>query len=149
MLVSTNRVGSFVLKFNDDFLNQSTSQYRHLKTIILDAIDRMIMQSDFRDIYYGVKLQQFIADKQGSVMGIFLIQVREASYKNNKIKFIYFYFYFKLSENSEESRLESIFRKHLRKSNYSIGGTELYMAKESLNSLKIQGKLPLIKLIDL
>lgn len=33
------------------------------------------MQSDFRDIYYGVKLQQFIADKQGSVMGIFLIQV--------------------------------------------------------------------------
>lgn len=75
MLVSTNRVGSFVLKFNDDFLNQSTSQYRHLKTIILDAIDRMIMQSDFRDIYYGVKLQQFIADKQGSVMGIFLIQV--------------------------------------------------------------------------
>lgn len=75
MYISTNRVGSFVLNFIDDFSNQSTSQYRHLRTIILDAIDRMIMQSDFRDTYYGIKLQEFIADKNGSVMGKFLIQV--------------------------------------------------------------------------
>lgn len=92
MFVSTNRVGSFVLKFNDDLSNQSTSQFRHLKTIILDAIDRMIMQSDFRDIYYGVKLQQFIEDKRGSVMGIFLIQVRGFLKKNN-IRFTFLFIF--------------------------------------------------------
>ncbi|XP_034477180.1 uncharacterized protein LOC117783719 [Drosophila innubila] len=117
MSVPASRVGSYLLKFNHEFLNNSSSQYRHLSSIILDAIDRMVMQSDFRDEYYGVQLKEFTSANNGAVIGKFLLQ---------------------LSENSDENRLENVFKKYLRQSNYSIGGTELYTSKEHINSLTIQ-----------
>jgi len=75
MRVPASRVGSYLLKFNNEFLNSSSSQYRHLSSIILDAIDRMVMQSDFRDEYYGVQLKEFHSDSDGAVVGNFLLQV--------------------------------------------------------------------------
>ncbi|KAL7726756.1 hypothetical protein ACLKA6_001480 [Drosophila palustris] len=117
MSIPASRIGSYLLKFDQAFLNNSSSQYRHLSSVILDAIDRMVMQSDFRDEYYGVQLKEFTSASDGAVIGKFLLQ---------------------LSENSDENRLETVFKKYLRRSNYSIGGTELYTSKEHINSLTIQ-----------
>ncbi|XP_064537619.1 mucin-3B isoform X3 [Drosophila montana] len=115
--IPITRVGNYLLKFSDEFLNNSSSQYRHLSSIILDAIDRMVMQSDFRDVYYGVQSKEIYSNRDGAVLGCFLLQ---------------------LSENSNEKRLETVFKKYLRQSNYSIGGTELYTSKEDINMLSIK-----------
>ncbi|XP_032597908.2 uncharacterized protein LOC6570280 [Drosophila grimshawi] len=117
MRIPTSRVGSYRLKFSTELINNSSSHYRHLSSIILDAIDRMVMQSDFRDVYHGVQLKEFYASNDNVVMGHFLLQ---------------------LSENSNEKRLETVFKKYLRQSNYSIGGTELYTSKSGINLLTVK-----------
>lgn len=48
-------------------------------------------------------------------------------------------FHVQLSENTEESRLMDVFKKTLRTSNFSLGGTELFAAREADN-LEAQGK---------
>jgi hypothetical protein len=44
-----------------------------------------------------------------------------------------------LSENTEESKLRDVLRKHLRTSNYSLGGTEIFASKEKLQQLRAEG----------
>lgn len=46
---------------------------------------------------------------------------------------------FQLSDNSDERRLEDVFKKHLRLSNFSIGGTDLYTNKAGADALTING----------
>lgn len=75
MQIPITRVGNYLLKFSDEFLNNSSSQYRHLSSIILDAIDRMVMQSDFRDVYYGIQSKEIYSNRDGAVLGCFLLQV--------------------------------------------------------------------------
>ncbi|KRF99817.1 uncharacterized protein Dwil_GK13615 [Drosophila willistoni] len=116
--LQTNRVGTYQLQFSDTLKGNSSNEYRHLSSIILDAVDRMVMQSDFRDIYHGVQLKSIDTDNEVSktIVGKFLLQ---------------------LSESSDLKRLETVFKKYLRQSNYSIGGTELYTSKDGINSLAI------------
>ncbi|XP_051862217.1 uncharacterized protein LOC127565783 isoform X1 [Drosophila albomicans] len=115
--IPTNRIGSYILNFNQEFLNASSNQFRYLSSIILDAIDRMIMQSDLRDEYYGVRLKKFSASTNDGIIAQLLLQ---------------------LSENRDEKHIEAVLKKNLRLSNYSIGGTDLHMPKDSINSLTIQ-----------
>lgn len=77
------RVGSYLLKFNDEPLSDSLNQNRYLRSIIVDAIDRMIMQSDFRDIYYGVQSKEFNSRKDAAVLGSFLLKVMSLKLKLN------------------------------------------------------------------
>ncbi|XP_068152890.1 uncharacterized protein [Drosophila tropicalis] len=116
--LQTNRVGTYQLLFSDTLKGNSSNEYRHLSSIILDAVDRMVMQSDFRDIYHGVQLKSIDTDNEigKNIVGKFLLQ---------------------LSESSDLKRLETVFKKYLRQSNYSIGGTELYTSKDGINSLAI------------
>ncbi|XP_033150535.1 uncharacterized protein LOC108607323 [Drosophila busckii] len=111
------RVGNFLLKFKKEFTIKTSSQYRQLTSIILDATDRMVMQSDFRDVYYGVQLKSVEAGRAGQILGSVLLQ---------------------LFENSDEKRLETVLRKLLRQSNYSIGGTELYTSGDLVNNFVIK-----------
>lgn len=48
-------------------------------------------------------------------------------------------FYVQLSENTDEDKLMDIFKKTLQSSNYSLGGTELYAAREA-DGLNAEGK---------
>ncbi|XP_022217475.2 uncharacterized protein LOC111070827 [Drosophila obscura] len=113
--METLRVGNYILKFNDGLKSNASNEYRHLSGIILDAVDRMIMQSDFRDVYHGQLIS--ITVKQDNSISKFLLQ---------------------LSENSDQKRLSFVFKKYLRQSNFSIGGTELYTSKEGINSLEFK-----------
>lgn len=57
-------------------------------------------------------------------------------------------FYVQLSENTDEEKLMDIFKQTLQASNYSLGGTELYAAKETGNlnaeGLKIFLSIPFL-----
>ncbi|XP_034670514.1 uncharacterized protein LOC117902969 [Drosophila subobscura] len=117
MQMETMRVGNYILKFNDGLKTNASNEYRHLSGIILDAVDRMIMQSDFRDVYHGVQLISITASKQENILSTFLLQ---------------------LSDNSDQMRLLTVFKKYLRQSNFSIGGTELYTSKEGIKSLQFK-----------
>ncbi|KAL3274219.1 hypothetical protein HHI36_015631 [Cryptolaemus montrouzieri] len=112
--INLDRIGRRKLTYNDNLGNSNTSEYARLAGSTREALDRMIMQSDLRDIYHGVHLNSFKSGKSGLI--------------NN--------FYLQLSDNLDEKRLEDVLKKYLRNHNYSLGGTELYAAKESLYSLK-------------
>lgn len=77
------RVGSYLLKSNDELLSDSLNQNRYLRSIIVDAIDRMVMQSDFRDVYYGAQSKEFNSRKDAAVLGSFLLQVMSLKLKSN------------------------------------------------------------------
>lgn len=49
-------------------------------------------------------------------------------------------FYVQLSENTDEDKIMDVFKKTLKTSNYSLGGTELFAAREADN-LDAEGEL--------
>ncbi|XP_053968779.1 uncharacterized protein LOC128870209 [Anastrepha ludens] len=60
MHIQTDRIGNYKLLYDSTLDDNSTNHYKQLATFAKEAIDRMVMQSDFRDIYHGVKLTKFI-----------------------------------------------------------------------------------------
>lgn len=99
-------------------LDQSESMnYVKLKALTKEGLDRMIMQSDLRDVFHGVLVNGF-EPKQKKTMVDFYVQ---------------------LSENTDETRLMDVFKKTLKHSNYSLGGTELYAAREA-DTLEADGR---------
>lgn len=51
------------------------------------------------------------------------------------------YFEFQLSENAEDSKLWEAIKKSLRATNYSLGGTEVYAARDQLQLFTAEGIL--------
>ncbi|XP_046812650.1 uncharacterized protein LOC111687833 isoform X2 [Lucilia cuprina] len=119
LVMHAERVGNYSLQYVSELKDKKTEHYKQLSQLVINALDRMIMQSDFRDAYHGVKVTQF-EDDHKSNPGI-LINVL-----------------IQLSDNSNEKRLEEVFKKHLRVSNYSIGGTDLYTNKPGVDALAIR-----------
>ncbi|XP_032579857.1 uncharacterized protein LOC6620286 isoform X3 [Drosophila sechellia] len=117
MRIQTNWAENHLLKFSNKTKRNSLSLYRHISKILLEAADRMVMQSDYRDIFHGVKLQSVFAKTNDTLMVTYLLQ---------------------LSENSNEDQLTTVFQKYLRRSNFSIGGTGLYTSREGLQFLTIK-----------
>ncbi|KAL0271346.1 UNVERIFIED_CONTAM: hypothetical protein PYX00_008463 [Menopon gallinae] len=93
----------------EDLDHSETMNYVKLKALTKEGLDRMIMQSDLRDVFHGVLVNGF-EPKQKKTMVDFYVQ---------------------LSENTDEGRLMEVFKKTLKHSNYSLGGTELYAAREA------------------
>lgn len=88
-------------------LNDSTSSvYKKVEASIQEALDRTLMQSDLRDVYKGVTIARFVQRP---------VQVE---------------FHVQLSDNTNEDRLKDIFKKYLITTNYSLGGTEVYAARD-------------------
>lgn len=81
-----------------------------------EGLDRMVMQSDLRDVYHGVHVTGF----------------EESPKKTGLIS----NFYLQLSDNTDEQRLIDVFKKYLRSNNYSLGGTDLYAARPLIDDFE-------------
>lgn len=94
-------------------------KYAHLAELAYNGLDRMVMQSDLRDIYQGLHVIRFGNTTTGTG-----VQSE---------------FYLQLSDNSDESRIVDVLRKYLRGNNYSIGGTELFSSGSLIDDITATG----------
>lgn len=114
--ITLERIGRDSLHYYNDLSNTNSTDFIKFAWATREALDRMVMQSDLRDIFQGVEVHSFV---QGP---------------NNHG--IVSKFYLQLSDNIEETRLEGILRKYLRSNNYSLGGTDIVASH--LDNLKAQ-----------
>lgn len=106
MKIGLARNGKERLVFDDDLANKSSSRFATLHKVTHDGVDRMLMQSDLRDIYHSVDIIGFNTSRlDHGVVGKMFVQ---------------------LSENTNEKKLKETVKKYLRLSNYNLGGTDLY-----------------------
>lgn len=106
MKIGLNRNGKERLKFEGKYADKNSASYTALQKVTHDGIDRMLMQSDLRDIYHSVDIIGFNTSRlENGIIGKMFIQ---------------------LSENTNEKKLKETVKKYLRLSNYNLGGTELY-----------------------
>ncbi|XP_018791062.1 PREDICTED: uncharacterized protein LOC108970245 isoform X2 [Bactrocera latifrons] len=122
--------GDFKLVYDHVLADNSTNEYKHLATVTKEAINRMVMQSDLRDIYHGVQLSTFTSIYDGNMgTGGKTANTESSDLSANLL--------LQLSENSNEVRLMAVFKKYLRFTNYSIGGTKLFTDRNGVESLAI------------
>ncbi|XP_023158995.1 uncharacterized protein LOC105664975 [Ceratitis capitata] len=57
--IPASRIGDHKLHYERLLRDNTTNDYKQLSTITKEAVDRLVMQSDFRDIYHGVQLTAF------------------------------------------------------------------------------------------
>ncbi|KAJ6644596.1 Transmembrane matrix receptor MUP-4 [Pseudolycoriella hygida] len=119
------RHGKEKLKFEEALTKSTSPKYTHLSSVVHDGLDRMVMQSDLRDIYHGVHLIEF---KNGSTHR----HPEDQQADGNGITSV---FYLQLSDNYDDMRLLDIFHKYLRNNNYSLGGTDLYSSHALVNDM--------------
>ncbi|XP_044736868.1 uncharacterized protein LOC123298838 [Chrysoperla carnea] len=116
MKIALARHGKERLRYVDKLNNENSNEFTKLAQATHDGLDRMVMQSDLRDVYHGVHVDSFEPTPSGE--GVI-----------NK-------FYVQLSDNTDEGRLMDVFKKYLRNNNYSLGGTEVYAAREYVEQLQ-------------
>nr|CAH7740085.1 unnamed protein product [Callosobruchus chinensis] len=104
--LTLDRMGKDQLHFTEDMKNVNSSRFLRYARPIREALDRMVMQSDLRDIFHGVEVH--------------------ALTPSNTSKGLISRFYLQLSDNMDENRLEDVFRKYLRNNSYSLGGTDVF-----------------------
>ncbi|KAJ9599018.1 hypothetical protein L9F63_010475, partial [Diploptera punctata] len=110
------RRGKETLHFDENLADRGSTQYHQLAEAAREGLDRMVMQSDLRDIYHGVIVNGFQpTDRDEGVTVSFYVQ---------------------LSDNTDETRLQDVFRKSLRTTNYSLGGTEVYAHRDLLHDIR-------------
>lgn len=102
--ITLGRIGKDHLHFYDDLKNPNSTEHYKFVQATNEALDRMVMQSDLRDIFHGIKVHAFEPADKGIVSK----------------------FYLQLSENVEQNRLENIFKKYLLNNSLSLGGTDIF-----------------------
>lgn len=74
--VHLEQYGKQKLRFDDDLKNPDSTKYSRLAAATQDALDRMVMQSDLRDIYHGVHINSFKSTPDGTgLLNNFYLQV--------------------------------------------------------------------------
>ncbi|CAG5037584.1 unnamed protein product [Parnassius apollo] len=116
--------GNEPLKFHESLSDNSSKQYHALAVATHEGINRMIMQSDLRDVYHGVHITGFQPVKMKTING-------------EKYQGVMNEFYVQLSDNAHESRLKEVIEKYLRNNNHSLGGTDVYAADELMDRLNV------------
>ena len=117
------------LKFENALRNPASPKHNHLLEIAHDAIDRMIMQSDLRDVYHGVHILGFENAKKSN-----LEQGLTADGVDTE-------FHIQLYDNNHnEDQLVEVFQRYLRDHDYSLGGTNLYSSKMFMEAMKAAGQ---------
>ncbi|XP_041984079.1 uncharacterized protein LOC121736761, partial [Aricia agestis] len=115
--------GNERLRFDEKLSDNSSKEYHDLAVSSYEGINRMIMQSDLRDVYHGVHITKFhpvaITSPKGDYEGV----VND--------------FYVQLSDNAHESRLKEVIEKYLRHNNFSLGGTPIHAAETLLDRLNV------------
>ncbi|GBP41689.1 63 kDa sperm flagellar membrane protein [Eumeta japonica] len=122
--LALNTQGEKRLIYRDDLANNSSKEYTTLALAAHEGINRMVMQSDLRDVYHGVHITGFQPVQMSGVNGETYQGVMNA-------------FYVQLSDNAHESRLKEVIEKYLRNNNYSLGGTDVYAAGELIDRLDV------------
>lgn len=106
MKIGLSRNGKERLTFDRSLADKSSANFSALHKITHDGVDRMLMQSDLRDIYHSVEVIGFNNSKlDNGVVGKMFVQ---------------------LSENTNEKKLKETVKKYLRLANFNLGGTDLY-----------------------
>ncbi|XP_050555460.1 uncharacterized protein LOC118280777 isoform X1 [Spodoptera frugiperda] len=116
--------GNERLEFQDNLSDNSSKEYHALAVASHEGINRMIMQSDLRDVYHGVHINGFHPVEMKTTGGDLYQGVMND-------------FYVQLSDNAHESRLKEVIEKYLRNNNYSLGGTEVHAASELMEKLDV------------
>lgn len=129
--MTLSRLENQELKYETALKNPSSPKYTHFVDIVRDAIDRMLMQSDVRDIYHGVH-----------VVGLSDAANPNKKSSTNIENGIDAEFYLQLSDKSKnETQLLEMFKHYLSENNYSLGGTNLYSSQNLLEQLRVVGKI--------
>ncbi|KAI5636459.1 putative sperm flagellar membrane protein domain-containing protein [Phthorimaea operculella] len=115
--------GNERLKFNDKLYDNTSKEYHSLAAATYEGINRMVMQSDLRDVYHGVHITGF--------------QPVEVKSEGEDYQGVMNDFYVQLSDNAHESRLKEVIEKYLRNNNYSLGGTDVHAAEELVDRLDV------------
>ncbi|XP_075987218.1 uncharacterized protein LOC142983911 isoform X2 [Anticarsia gemmatalis] len=116
--------GNDRLIYDQHLSDNSSKQYHALAVATHEGINRMVMQSDLRDVYHGVHITGFHPVEMKSTGGDLYQGVIND-------------FYVQLSDNAHESRLKEVIEKYLRNNNYSLGGTEVHAASELMDKLDV------------
>ncbi|XP_043272773.1 uncharacterized protein [Venturia canescens] len=104
--VGLERMGREPIFYEAALNDTSSTAFRRLAAPTKEALDRTMMQSDLRDIYRSLDIAGFMPNPT---------QVE---------------FHVQLTDNANETRLKDVLRKYLVGSNYSLGGTEVYAARD-------------------
>ncbi|XP_050541141.1 mucin-17 [Daktulosphaira vitifoliae] len=106
------------LKYSSVLDNPSSSLYQQLIEATREGLNRMSMQSDLRDIYHGVVVGGFEPAVNGEKVAVsYIIQ---------------------LSENADDTKIWDATKKSLRTTNYSLGGTDVFAARDQLQLLSAE-----------
>ncbi|XP_077288414.1 uncharacterized protein LOC143912855 [Arctopsyche grandis] len=122
--LALSNYGNKKLIYQDAFADQNSEDFQDLAMATHEGINRMVMQSDLRDVYHGVHINGFQPVK---------IPVRDGKHMNGVMND----FYVQLSDNAHETRLKEVIEKYLRNNNYSLGGTNVYAAEELVDKLEV------------
>lgn len=108
--------------------------------VVHDAIDRMVMQSELRDVYHGVHVAGFNN----------ITRMINSSHSTTKpstgssvtpMKGVETEFHLQLSDNTKnEDQIMDVFKKYLQKNNFNLGGTNLYSSQSLIDHLRANGK---------
>ncbi|XP_024082315.1 mucin-17 isoform X2 [Cimex lectularius] len=116
--IPLERLGPEKITYSPTLLDTNSTDYQALSEATKEGLDRMIMQSEIRDVYHSLQITGFKPDnKEDNAMANFYIQ---------------------LSENTDEMKLMEMFKKHLMSNNFSIGGTDLHASKEKIEHLRAE-----------
>lgn len=120
-----NRYGAKQLIYDDTLTDPSSKKFEFLRQLTKDSLDRMLMQSDVRDIYHGIKTIKFHPIRKATKT---VPKDRDAStFENMEIyeNGLMSEFTLQLSENTDSDRLSEILLRQVRKNGYKIGNTDL------------------------
>lgn len=140
MHLAVSQLQSQSLKYEDALRNPSSPKYTHLMQVVHDAIDRMVMQSELRDIYHGVHVAGFtnITRMNGTQSGA---KISNEPTLAAAAKGVETEFHLQLSDNSKnENQIMDVFKKYLQKNNYNLGGTNLFSNSQLIDYLRANGE---------
>ncbi|XP_063370180.1 uncharacterized protein LOC134658427 isoform X2 [Cydia amplana] len=115
--------GNERLHFHESLADNSSKQYQALALATHEGINRMVMQSDLRDVFHGVHITGFHPIEMRTDGELYQGVMND--------------FYVQLSDNAHESRLKEVLEKYLRHNNYSLGGTDVHAAGELVDKLEV------------
>uniref|UniRef100_A0A8D8WRQ5 63 kDa sperm flagellar membrane protein n=1 Tax=Cacopsylla melanoneura TaxID=428564 RepID=A0A8D8WRQ5_9HEMI len=122
MKLVLDRNGKEKIRYTDTLQDVSSPGYLKLAAVTRDGLDRLVMQSELRDVYQGLEINRF-----DPALGVAAPVSPEQHALVN--------FHLQLSDNTEDAKLKDVLRKSLRHTNYSLGGTEVFAAREYLHNL--------------
>lgn len=145
MNLKLNRYGSKQLIYDDTLTDPQSKKFEFLRQLTKDSLDRMLMQSDVRDIYHGIKAIQFHPIRKANRN--YEKNRDPSTFENMEIyeNGLMSEFTLQLSENTEQERLSEILLAQIRKNKFKIGNTDLTTFPISLG---IINPSPLLNVTD-